>query len=522
MCRRRAKRLAVIHSLTGKAKPTRTRLVFSSSRRTRRHTTKRGTAVGKPPRSRTARHAPAPTAAATEARFAAAANRRALTLPGDAKGDDASGAFASRARRTRRVDACMLVSVLFFAPSPSDPSAPSGALARVSSRGGVFPPPRRRRAALSFSSRGDGAFALSFARTELASAARSRSRSASDAALARVAAARRDPAASASASRAASFASRAATAPSSDALFASANARRSLSASASFDILSNVARDSLRRASPSSDPLFHRAARARRGGLGVGLTDAALQRVLLLRRTREPRLERFRFRLDPFDLHPGLELESVRLATRPTRGGGGLSRIRLGAFHARRRLIRLRARVRELGGARVAQSARLRARGEQRPLHGVALGDERGDAGLERRDAIRGGRMRLGRSGCRCRGRAVLRARRSRRGGGSLHLLLCDGALERLDVVVFPVHVSNARGRACGARGACPRMKENAFTRLFPPDVVRFSFPPRDWKTRTRGSARVTRRRATRVPPSARDDAYRRPRALGGCRCDRG
>jgi hypothetical protein len=78
------------------------------------HSTPTGTAAGAPPRSRTACHAPAPTAAATDARFAAAANRRALALPGDARGDEASacGAFTSRERRPRRVAACITVTRL--------------------------------------------------------------------------------------------------------------------------------------------------------------------------------------------------------------------------------------------------------------------------------------------------------------------------------------------------------------------------------------------------------------------------
>ena len=68
--------------------------------------------------------------------------------------------------------------------------------------------------------------------------------------------------------------------------------------------------------------------------------------------------------------------------------------------------------------------------------------------------------MRLGRSGRRCRGRAVLRARRARRGSGSFRLLKRGGALERLDVVVFPVHGLGQLGGARAGRGVRPRMRE--------------------------------------------------------------
>ena len=144
----------VIHGLTEERRAREPRRKREARRREESarvvHTTKRGTAAGKPPRSRTARHAPAPTAAATVARFAAAANRRALALPGEAKGDGAWGALASRVRKPRRVDACMLVSALFsFVPpfflSSAGARPASGVPERVSDSSRVF---------VAFSSRG--------------------------------------------------------------------------------------------------------------------------------------------------------------------------------------------------------------------------------------------------------------------------------------------------------------------------------------------------------------------------------
>jgi hypothetical protein len=99
--------------------------------------------------------------------------------------------------------------------------------------------------------------------------------------------------------------------------------------------------------------------------------------------------------------------------------------------------------------------------------------------------------------------------------------------------------VSDARGRACGARGASENERENAPDVLFPPAVGNaqqrnqsetqvqqmrafFSRTTTREKLDDEATASFTRRRATRLPPSARDDAYRRPRALGGCRYDCG
>ena len=203
-----------------------------------------------------------------------------------------------------------------------------------------------------------------------------------------------------------------------------------------FGLFLNISRVAacLRSAKLSSAPVFHRAARAslppsrrapRRNDASSRPSPSRTSRFERSHQSRAVRPAPWpRIRLGP----PRDAPESPPAADRAASASARFTRAVVPSA---------RARVRELGGARVAQSARPRARRAE-TLHGVALGDERGDAGLERRDAIRGGRMRLGRA--RCRGLAVLRARRARRGSGSLRFLQCGGALESLDVVVFPVH----------------------------------------------------------------------------------
>ena len=463
----------VIHGLTEERRAREPRRKREARRREQSarvvHTTKRGTAAGKPrgraPPATRPRPPPPPRSRARSRREPAR-----LALPGEAKGDGARGALASRARKPRRVDACMGVRSLFVRPPFFVLRGREAGVGRPRTR--LRPLSRFRRV---FVSR------LGPLTTRGSDGARLRERGAEPLALgvglrpgvAR-AAASRDAAASASAPRAASFASRAATAPSSDALFASANARRSVSASVVFLNISRVAAACLRSAKLSSEPVFHRAARAYATAVSARAEEKRRFVSSFSSVTHFSFVSSARITVSElFDLRPGLEFGSVRLATRPTRRGGGLSRIRLGAFHARRRLIRPpRARPRARRSAR--RAARVSARAASRDLSMASRSATSArDAGLERRDAIRGGRMRLGRSGCRRRGLAVLRARRARRGSGSLRFLQCGGALRASTSSSSQYMVSDARGRACGARGARPRNEKE--TLFFPPNETRAS-----------------------------------------------
>ena len=236
-----------------------------------------------------------------------------------------------------------------------------------------------------------------------------------------------------------------------------------------------------------------------------------------------------------FDLRPGLELGSVRLATRPTRGGGTEP-------HPPRRFTRAvvssaSARASASSEERVAERASPRAR-RQRLLHGVALGDERGDAGLERRDAIRAeDASRAERVLPRL---AVLRAPRASR-KRQPPLPPVRRRAESLDVVVFPVW-PDARGGAWRARGASemkrkrsssPQMKRvpaassvckicTSFGVFLPQPRLdeflrQFTRRPRPGCRPSRAMTRIGDRAPRRVPKRSRMTGRPRPKIRSWC-----